>query len=92
MELFVTVVYGSRPCIISIVTRTSILNVNSGPRPAFEYNGIWYNSFKLVYGGPLLSIRNQERNRFLMLHLLHKFYEFDFELYYKFKGTLMQII
>ena len=29
---------------------------------------------------------------FLMLHLLHKFYEFDFELYYKFKGTLMQII
>ena len=33
MELFVTVLYGSRPCIKSIVTRTSILNVNNGPRP-----------------------------------------------------------
>ena len=56
MELFVTVLYGSRPCVKSIVTRTSILNVNNGPRPAFDYSGIWYNSFKLVYGGPLLSI------------------------------------
>ena len=31
-----------------------------------------------------ISIWNQERNRFLILYLLHKFYWFDFELYCEF--------
>ena len=42
MELFVTLVYGSKPYVI--VTRSSILNVCRGPRPSFDYSGILYNS------------------------------------------------
>ena len=37
-----------------------------------------------------ISTWNQEGNRFLVLYLLHKFYYFDFELYYEFnKGFLI---
>ena len=39
MELFVTIVCGSTPC-IKYSHKESILNVSSDPRHAFDYNGI----------------------------------------------------